>query len=817
MDKHFYVGLDLGTTNSTAAIFDGERVTQVQSAFGGVLTPSVVRFNAKGAPVVGDRARRFLDRDPANTHAEIKRLMGTGKTFSFPTAGLEKTPQELAALILASLRGDVAQQLGFEPTRAVVTVPALFEVPQSAATAEAARLAGFDQVELLQEPVASALAAGWEAETARGSWLVYDLGGGTFDVSLLDGRDGLLRVVGHDGDNFLGGRDFDRLLVDWLIGRLAADEGVRIRRDDPAHRDVLRRLALAVEEAKIALSRVERTTVGGDLPLEIDDELVELDLELDRATLESVCAPVVDRSLEVCLALLREHGRRPEDLERVVLVGGPSVMPLIRRRVAETLAPPVEGLDPMTLVAQGAAIYACSAGLDARSADAGAAAETVRPQGAHVLWLQYPAVTAVTTPHVVGRLAERGPGPLPAAVELRAADGTGVRAELEDETFVAQVVLQARSLNTFVLSAVDAAGEAVPVTPSEVRIMHGVTLSDPPLSRTLGVALANNRVQVYFERGVPLPARRTFNHRTVETLTPGSGAALEIPIVQGELDKAHLCRKVGSLKVLADELPATLPVGSDVEVSLELDRGGRLSARARVPRLDKVFEQVARLLVPDADLETLARESAALQSRLLALHRLPGAEALRDTLTRLDRALVEAELAFEAARGGDEDAAQRGRRLLLDLEAELTALEEDGQWPELRGDARRKIASAAFYVSQFGSAAEAAMLDEATQGVERALDSRSPDLLRQHLRVVKDLLHAAYFRHPESWSHELDYYISHFGEATEPGAAGKVIERARQARESGDAAALRAAVSELWKYFPAAPEERLLSHGSGIH
>lgn len=823
MDKTYYVGLDLGTTNSTAAIFDGERVTQVQSPFGGVLTPSVVRFNAKGSAVVGDRARRFLDRDPANTHSEIKRLMGTGKVLEFPAAGLEKTPQELAALILESLRADVAQQLGFAPARAVVTVPALFEVPQSAATAEAARLAGFDKVELLQEPVASALAAGWEAETSRGSWLVYDLGGGTFDVSLLDGKDGLLRVVGHDGDNFLGGRDFDRCLVDWMIGRLAEEEGVEIRRDDPEHRDILRQLALAAEEAKIALSRVDTTSVGGAVSLEIDDDLVDVDLELDRTTLEALCAPVVERSIEVCLGLLREHGRTPEDLERVVLVGGPSVMPLIRRRVAESLATPVDGLDPMTLVAQGAAIYACSAGLDARpeSTDAKTTEESA-PPGAHTLWLQYPAVTAVTAPHIVGRVAERGDGEPPVTVELRQAGGEQtVRAEIEDDAFVIQVALQARTLNTFAISAYDTGGRTVPVTPVELRIMHGVTLSDPPLSRTLGVALANNRVQVYFERGVPLPARRTFSHRTIEPLVPGTGGALDIPIVQGEFERAHLCRMVGSLKVRADDLPETLPVGSDVEVTLELDRGGRLSAKARVPHLEKVFEEVAHLLVPDADPEVLAQESRALQSRLVGLQRTLGSsldpKEARDILGRLDRTLVEAELAVETARGGDEDAGQRARRLLLDLEAEVAALEDEGKWPELRADARLRLSRAMQLVSQFGSDVERSMLEESAQGVERAIASRSHDLLRQHLKVVKDLFHASYFRHPEAWSWELDHFASRVEEATDPKAVQRILERGRQARTRQDAGALRSAVSELWKYFPAAAKERQLSHGSGIH
>ncbi len=212
-----YVGIDLGTTNSAAAVFDGERVSIVRNAQGATVTPSVVRLDKQGRVTVGTRARRFIEQDAANTAAEFKRLMGTGSTIEFPAAATHKKPEELSAEVLKALRQDITDQLGVAIERAVISVPALFELPQSAATSEAARLAGFARVELLQEPIASALAAGWRADDdGGGTWLVFDLGGGTFDASLLETRDGLLRVVGHDGDNFLGGRDFDWSITEHL-------------------------------------------------------------------------------------------------------------------------------------------------------------------------------------------------------------------------------------------------------------------------------------------------------------------------------------------------------------------------------------------------------------------------------------------------------------------------------------------------------------------------------------------------------------------------------------------------------------------------
>ena len=283
-----YLGIDLGTTNSAAAVFDGDQVLLVRNRDGAPLTPSVVRIDRRGRRTVGPRAKRYLERDPDNTRAGFKRLMGTQRHLHFPASDTHLRPEELSAEVLRSLRDDVKEQLGFEPTCAVISVPALFELPQSSATSEAARLAGFERVELIQEPVASALAAGWSAdEDGGGAWLVYDIGGGTFDVSLLETRDGLLRVVGHDGDNFLGGRDIDKAIADWALDQLAADGDV-IDRADPANGPALRKLAAAAEEAKIDLTRRRETDLVLPELFEVDGDAVDVDLTLTRATLDEL-------------------------------------------------------------------------------------------------------------------------------------------------------------------------------------------------------------------------------------------------------------------------------------------------------------------------------------------------------------------------------------------------------------------------------------------------------------------------------------------------------------------------------------------------
>ncbi|HSN27108.1 MAG TPA: Hsp70 family protein, partial [Kofleriaceae bacterium] len=702
-----YVGIDLGTTNSAAAVFDGERVSVVRNAQGATVTPSVVRVDKQGRVTVGTRARRFLEQDPANTAAEFKRLMGTDKAIEFPAAGVKKKPEELSAEVLKALRQDIADQLGVAIERAVISVPALFELPQSSATSEAARLAGFTRVELLQEPIASALAAGWRAEDdAAGTWLVFDLGGGTFDASLRETRDGLLRVVGHDGDNFLGGRDFDWAITEHLASLLS----VVPSRSNVHHTAALRALRVAAEDAKIELSRGDRAQVTLAQPLVIDDQEVEVDLELTRATVERLCAPLVDRALDVCLRLLQTNGLAPGRLAKIVLVGGPTVMPFVRQRVAARLeAPLAEGHDPMTLVAQGAALYAATAGLDGR-------AQTTAPTPGRQVWLQYPAVSADLTPHVVGKFVGSDP---PAKLKLVRNDGAWTSAEAAvapDGTWLTSVTLLPRRACTFSIEAAGGDGKRIEVSPASFTIVQGLTIGDPPLSRTLGVALANGHVQVYLDRGAPLPARRTFTHHTVETVAKGSKeSVLRIPIVQGEMSAAHLCRLVGTLDIGGDAVKDTVPTGSPVEVTIELDRGGRLSARALVPSIEQVFEHVAHLLVPDANPEALDSALRDLRRQLMELRTDAFRHGLGQVIEKLDRLearLSEAERDIDAAHGGDADAAQRARRALLDVDGTMAEADLARKWPELDAAARQAAIHASSTVGFHGTEAERTLLQE---------------------------------------------------------------------------------------------------------
>jgi molecular chaperone DnaK len=815
MAEGFYVGIDLGTTNSTAAVFNGERIELVRGTDGSVLKPSVVWFDDKGKARVGRRALRYLERDPENTRTEFKRLMGTRGAISFPGPRLELMPEQISAEVVRSLRGDVAEQFGFEPETAVVGVPALFEVPQSAATTEACRLAGFQRVELLQEPVAAALAAGWDDENIGERWLVLDMGGGTLDVSLLETRDGVLRVAGHDGDNFLGGRDFDWAVVDWAGRRINDAHSLNLDRANPEHSEALRRLKSACEEARIELTRRRSAEIIVD-QLEIDGDCRDIELDLSREQLEQLIDPVIDRAIRVCRRLLDSHGLDSGELARIALVGGPTVTPRLRERLVTSIeAPLAEGLDPMTLVAQGAAIYAAATGLDARPRQRQTAARCR-------IWLQYPSISSDLNPYVVGKVTVDQGGTMPTSLRFVRDDGgwTGEWHEIGEEgELVAMVELLPKQPNRFQVEAM-AAANPIPISPESISIFQGLTITDPPLSRTVGVALADDTVQVYFERGTALPARRTFRVRTVESIAKGvAESSLCIPIVQGEVRIAHLCRLVGSLEIRGDHVKATLPTASEVELTLSLDRGGALSAQAMVPALDQVFEKVAHLAVPEATPETLQAAAEAIEEKLNQLR----GKAFRGGDHRRIEALGDLESSFAAActdvaaaLGGDTDAAQKAQRAFLEIETTLEQLELDEQWPELIAEGDDRLAIAFSWVAAYGTEQEQTMLESTAQEMVQAQKRRRLGAYQRCLERINRLADAAYFRYPAAWQDCFNRAASQIDACSDLRRARRLVEEGRAAIRDGNQERLKDIVLALDDLLPVDTPTRILSHHSGV-
>jgi molecular chaperone DnaK len=346
------VGIDLGTTNSVVAVMEGSQPTVIPNAEGGRTTPSVVAFTRTGERLVGQLAKRQAVTNPDRTISSIKRYMGTDHTVKID--GKDYTPQEISAMILQKLVNDASTYLGERVTKAVITVPAYFNDAQRQATKDAGRIAGLDVPRIVNEPTAAALAYGLDKK-AHETVLVWDLGGGTFDISVLEVSEGLFEVKATKGDTHLGGDDYDKRIVDWLVAEFRKNEGIDLSND----RQAMQRLTEAAEKAKIELSSRVSTVIN--LPFITADNTgpKHLDVTLTRAKFEELTSDLTDRCVKPFLDAISDAQIEVKDIDEVILVGGATRMPAIVELVKKlTTKDPHQGVNADEVVALGAAIQA---------------------------------------------------------------------------------------------------------------------------------------------------------------------------------------------------------------------------------------------------------------------------------------------------------------------------------------------------------------------------------------------------------------------------------------------------------------------------
>ena len=346
------IGIDLGTTNSVVAVMEGGEPTVITNTEGSRLTPSVVGFSKTGERLVGELAKRQAISNPENTVSSIKRHMG--ENYTVKIEGKDYTPQEISAMILQKLKEDAESYLGEKVTQAVITVPAYFSDSQRQATKDAGKIAGLDVLRIINEPTAAALAYGLD-KGGDGKILVFDLGGGTFDVSILELGDGVFEVKATNGNTHLGGDDFDNAVMNWMVSEFKGQSGIDLSQDKLAEQ----RLKDAAEKAKIELSTVLSTNIN--LPFITADATgpKHLDLTLTRAKFNELTANLVQDTMEPTRQAIKDSGLSIDEIDKIILVGGSSRIPAVQEAIKHILGKePDKGINPDECVAIGAAIQA---------------------------------------------------------------------------------------------------------------------------------------------------------------------------------------------------------------------------------------------------------------------------------------------------------------------------------------------------------------------------------------------------------------------------------------------------------------------------
>lgn len=815
-------GIDLGTTNSTIAVLAGTDVQVFRNNEGFETTPSAVWLDKGGGLFVGHRARQRLEEDAENAAAEFKLQMGTSTEYRFARDGRTMRPEELSAEVLKSLKGDVAQRTGENVAAAVITVPAAFELPQCDATKRAAELAGFSVSPLLQEPVAAALAHGFQSESEKVFWLVYDLGGGTFDAAVIQVRDGTIRVVNHGGDNHLGGKLIDWEIVDSILAPAAMRDNqlTDFRRGNPKWRAAFAKLKQAAEQAKIRLSRDASAEILIDF-LCADDrgQPARLELELRRSELEALAEPFVVRSLNICRKVLTEKRLSPADIERVLLVGGPTLMTYLRERVsdpAQGLGIPVDfSQDPLTVVARGAAIFAGTQRLEDNASEAAAAAP-----GAHTIQLDYKPVGADTEPLVGGRVAGDGKPLAGYTVEFvneaaRPPWRSGKVGLSPEGTFMAALWAEKGKPNVYRIELCDPSGVGQPCSPATMTYTVGLAITDPPLIHSLGIALADGTMEVFFAKGTPLPARRRSIRRTTLEVRKGqTGSLVTIPVVEGEnrtrVDRNQL---VGTLEISAEHIRRDLPPGSEVEVTIEVDASRLVRTRAYVPLLDEEFEKVIKLEKVGADPQELQRDLDHERSRLEKLRArvdTTGDPTAREALRRIDQERMEHDVnSALAAAGDDRDAADKCAKRLLDLKQAADDVEDALAWPVLVDEANETIGLLRRVAAEHGDSSAKQQAATLERELREAAEARDIDRVKRKIAEMDGLRIRILKEQPGFWVALLQWQEERKATMRDQPQAEALIAQAYRAINNNDVPALQAAVQQLMALLPAEEQDEM--------
>lgn len=823
-------GIDLGTTNSEIALFthgEGNKTEVIKNIEGFENTPSAVWIDAKGRLYVGRQAKDKVEEDPGNAKQEFKRQMGKGETLDFTATSRKMTSEELSAEVLKQLKKNVEEWKGETVTAAVITVPADFSAAAIEATNRAARLAGLTVSPLLQEPVAAAMAYGFQSNSDKVRWLVYDFGGGTFDAALIYVRDGMIRVENHGGDKYLGGKDIDYAIVDDLLApavrkKFSASD---FYRKNEKYRGDFAKLKKRSEEAKIRLSRSASEIIDlSDLSIGQGQQADGFDFELRRCDLERLAEPFIAKSINICRDVLTESRLNPCDIEKLLLVGGPTLMPYLRQRLADK----AQGLgitlefsrDPFTVVAQGAAVFAATQPL---------AIDKPPQAGEYNVNLDYKAIGPDVEPLVSGQVITANGDDLSKCTiefvnkEARPPWRSGKVGLSPDGRFMTNLWAEKGKQNTFVIELVNATGVRQITKPESFPYtVGGGVISNQPLIHSIGVALADNTVAAFFKKGTPLPARfRRTMKTTVDVRVGKSGDFIRVPVIEGENLRADRNEIVGALDVPAHNLKRDVPAGSEVDIVIEVDDSRRFLTKAYVPVLDEEFEAtlIKTLVVPKPD--ELEKQVHAEKKRLAELRekarKTNEAKAL-ELLVRIDSERLEHEVdqALAASRN-DQDSADKCASRLRDLQIALDGVEQALRWPELVAKAEEVIKLAEEIVQKHGNVADRTLLKTLVQEVRDAIAHRDQTLLQTRQEELENFWIRIYRQTPESVVTSFYYLQERKQLMRDRAEADRLFAMGIQAMNRNDINALQATVQQLRELLP--PAERAKadnSHGSTV-
>lgn len=729
-------GIDLGTTNSSISRMDDGEVKIIKSdeSTQTDTTPSCVHFNKKQIMWVGQKAFNLLGdealkafkeysktkimEDHTNTFIEFKRTMGEGHKYKSSNMQREFTSEELSAEVLKKLKGFVRDE---QLESVVITVPAMFRQSQLDATQRAAELAGFNYCELLQEPIAASLAYGIDTNQTSGYWVVFDFGGGTFDAALMKVEEGIMKVLDTDGDNHLGGKNIDYSIVDTiLLPYLSSQFKIESILENDFGRNKLRdALKGLAEECKIVLSNKDtHTFYKEDLGEDDDGEEIILELKVNLNQFENVIKPILQRSIDITKKLIERNNLQVGDISSIILVGGPTKLQTFKKMLKEQLVNIDYSIDPMTAVANGAAIFASTKDIPI----------TLQKRDINKiqLGLKHPTTTVEIEENLGIRIdKDRSKGRIPDRmfVEIQRMDkgwNSGL-VEIEDAEIISLDLLKNKT-NVFSITIKDEKGNSLAAEPQNFSIIQGMKIADATLPYHIGINILDiekGKKGVYalqgLEKNKTLPAKGKGIFRTQKEIRPMKKEdEIRIEIFEIKNDNngspAYLNEFVSKINITGEDIKNYLPADSEVELTLEIDSSRRIKFAAFFPYLDQTIDlTLPPNIQKNVDADYLSEQINIAREKV---------DEIGDP-SDIEQNLDEIEEILENGRGDSNTRTQVMERLREEL-TKIHKIEEDMEWPNIDTELDD-------------------VLDRLKMTIQRYGDEKTTQLLPQILKKVESI------------------------------------------------------------------------------
>jgi len=746
-------GIDLGTTNSAICRMEKGEPIIIKSDVGADTMPSKISFTRKKSLRAGQgafndivqdarRATKSWSKGVRNTYGEFKRTMATDTRYHSSFMERDYSSEELSSEVLKTLKSFVTDE---NISSVVITVPAKFTVSQKTATMEAAKLAGFKHCELLQEPIAAAMAYGLTTDSKNGIWMVFDFGGGTFDAALLKVEDGIMQVFDTEGDNYLGGKNLDYAIVDKItIPYLIDNYNLSDTMADTDKKEVLRdAMKTYAEEVKNQLSFKDKEDILsnlGDLGEDEDGEEIELDLTVTQEEAFDVMRPYFQKAVDICKNLMQRNHLSGSQINKLILVGGPTHSPLIRQMLKEQITPNVDtSIDPMTAVATGAALYAST--IDAEVSEDDIEVGTVNFE------ICYESTSVETTEWVSIKLADKSPLSK-VWVEFVRNDKawSSGKVEVDSAGNVIEANLVESKPNSFSIMAYDEKGNLLPCFPSEFTIIQGTKVGAAPLPYNIGIATWSDvkkrgvfRMAKGLEKNKPVPATGVINDlKTTNQLRPGvESDTLKIPVYQvddyseAEGRSVSLYEYVADIVITGDDVEALIPANSFVDITLKVDTSEQMTLEVHFPASDITVEK---------KLDTGKKQSVE-EAENIIKKQLKEAQQSIDRLEdeNISGAKIQEELdrVKEEAKNSSEKKAvlQHLKEVLRKIES----LEESTEWQRLEAELREEFARLERAQNDLGNEKTALLVEQLRSQTDQVIRSKKVSMGREILEQIKSL------------------------------------------------------------------------------